>query len=92
LVGGSGHEHSEDIANERNPVYKLDMDIPSIRFLGVNRNIKKHPQPKRKLHALASPHLDTTGAAGQRGEEGRGYQGARGVDADITGLGAETGE
>jgi hypothetical protein len=69
-VGGSGHEHSEDIANERNPVYKLDMDIPSIRFLGVNRNIEKHPQAKRKLHALASPQQtpqERLGSAGRRG-------------------------
>jgi hypothetical protein len=64
------------------------MDIPTIRLLGVDRNIKKHPPPKRKLHVSVQTLRERLGSAG--GEEG--YQGTRGVDADITGLGSETGE
>lgn len=64
--GGHGHEHSEDIADEGNPVYKLDVDIPAIRLLGVDRNIKKHPPPKRKLHVGVQTLRERLGSAGGR--------------------------
>jgi hypothetical protein len=82
---GDVHEHSEDIADERNPVYKLDMDIPAIRLLGVNRHIKKHPPSKRKLRISVQTAKGGWAAWGE-------YQGARGIDADTTGLGSEMGE
>ena len=46
---GTIHEHSEDIADERNPIDELHMDISPIRRLGINSHIKKHPPPQRKL-------------------------------------------
>jgi hypothetical protein len=37
------HKHSKNIANERNPIHKLNMNISAVRRLGIYSHIKKNP-------------------------------------------------
>jgi hypothetical protein len=37
------HKHSKNIANERNPIDKLNMNVSTIRRLGIDSHIQKNP-------------------------------------------------
>jgi len=90
MGGWERHQHSEDVANKRDPVYELDMNIASIRRLRVYSHIKKHPPSKRKLPAK-HPLLEPIGRQGWGAKWEAGYQGSRGINAKVPGFGTETG-